>query len=80
MANIGTTEAASALADHFCPHLDAGREEGRRLVADALHAHFGVPLREARRRPTSSWPWRPSTNSRGTSMAKTTRREHDNRG
>ena len=49
MAAIGTTEAATALADHFGAQLEAGRAEGRRLMADALHQHFGIAIREARR-------------------------------
>ena len=49
MADIGTTEAANALADYFGAHLEAGRDEGRRLMADALHEQLGISTREARR-------------------------------
>jgi len=49
MAEIGTTEAAAFLADHFGAHLETSRDEGRRLMADALQAHFDLSRREARR-------------------------------
>jgi hypothetical protein len=49
MADIGTTEAANALADYFGTHLETGHDEGRRLMADALHEQFGISTREARR-------------------------------
>jgi len=48
MAALGTTKAATALTDHFGAHLEAGREEGRTLMADALHTHFSISMREAR--------------------------------
>jgi len=49
MATIGTTEAATVLADHFGARLEAGRDEGRRLMRDALHQHFGISKPDARR-------------------------------
>ena len=49
MAAIGTTEAATALANHFGARLESGRDEGRNLMVDALHRQFGIATREARR-------------------------------
>ena len=49
MAEIGTVEAANALADYFGPHLEAAHDEGRDLMADALHEQFGISNREAKR-------------------------------
>ncbi len=46
---IGLGEAAQALMDQFGPRLEAGRNEGRRLMAGALHERFGIASREARR-------------------------------
>jgi hypothetical protein len=46
---IGLSEAAQTLADHFGSQLETGRDEGRRLMASALHERFGIANREARR-------------------------------
>lgn len=48
MAAISTTEAASALADHFGAQLASDRDEGRRLMEDALRRRFGIASRDAR--------------------------------
>lgn len=45
---IEMTAAAGALADHFGARLEVERAEGRRLMADALHQQFAIPIREAR--------------------------------
>lgn len=47
MAEIGTAEAASALTNQFGAQLEAGHDEGRNLMADALHKQFGISIRAA---------------------------------
>ena len=41
-ATIGLPEAAAALDNHFGTRLDAGHEEGRGLMTDALCDQFGI--------------------------------------
>ncbi len=49
MAEIGTTEAATALADYFGAQLNVGHDEGRQMMADALHQQFDISRYDARR-------------------------------
>jgi hypothetical protein len=49
MSDLQLTEIAKALVDHFGPQLAAERDEGRRLMADALHERLGIPKRESTR-------------------------------
>ncbi len=49
MATIALTEAAAVLAEQFGSRLEAGRDEGRRLMATALHERLGISTREATR-------------------------------
>jgi hypothetical protein len=49
MENIQLTEMAGVLADHFGSQLEASRDEGRRLMAAALHERFSMPTSEATR-------------------------------
>ena len=48
-ATISLAQAAAALHDLFDVRLDASKEEGRRLLADALQKQFHIPGREARK-------------------------------
>lgn len=45
---IGLTEACRALEEHFGSRLEANRNEGIRLMADALRDRFNIPIAEAR--------------------------------
>ena len=49
MAELQLTEVAKTLADHFGARLEADRDEGRRLMAAALHQDLGISTREATR-------------------------------
>jgi hypothetical protein len=46
---VSLAEAAAALHDHFGPRLEAGRDDGRGLMADALRDRFGISGRAARK-------------------------------
>ena len=48
-ATISLADAASALHDLFDVRLDANKDEGRRLMADALQKQFHISGREARK-------------------------------
>ena len=48
-ATISLTEAAAALHDLFDVRLEASKDEGRRLMADALQKQFRISGREARK-------------------------------
>jgi len=43
------TKIAGTLVDHFGAQLAADRDEGRRLMAAALHERLGISTKEARR-------------------------------
>jgi len=49
MSDPQLTEIAAALVDHFGSQLEADRDEGRRLMAAALHERLGIPANEATR-------------------------------
>lgn len=36
------------LTNHFGPQLEASREDGRDMMADALHERFDLPIADAR--------------------------------
>ena len=44
---IGLSEAAAALREHFGSRLEAGHDEGMRLMRDALQERLGVSRRDA---------------------------------
>ena len=46
---MSLVEAESALQDQFGPRLDANRDDGRRIMADALRDRFGLSSRDARK-------------------------------
>ena len=46
---VGIAEAAAALEDHFGNRLEVERDEGRRLMAEALQARFGIARPAARK-------------------------------
>ena len=48
-ATISLAEAAAALHDLFDVRLEAGKDEGRRLMADALQKQLRISGREARK-------------------------------
>src|SRR4051812_24340848 len=48
-ATISLAEAAAALHDLFDVRLEASKDEGRRVMADALQKQFRIPGREARK-------------------------------
>lgn len=48
--SVGLTQVAAALKDHFGPRLVAGREEGRRMMVEALAERLGLPEGEAGQR------------------------------
>jgi hypothetical protein len=48
-ATVSLGEAAAALHDHFGARLEADRNEGRRLMADALQKQFSISGREAKK-------------------------------
>ncbi len=45
----GLMEATAALRDHFGPRLDAGHDEGLRLMRDALQERLGLSRHDADR-------------------------------
>jgi HD superfamily phosphodiesterase len=48
-ATISLAEAAAALHDMFDVRLDASKDEGHRILANALQKHFSISGREARK-------------------------------
>jgi len=49
MSDPQLTEIAGALVDYFGSQFEAERDEGRRLMAAALHERLGIPTSEATR-------------------------------
>ena len=49
MADIQLTRAAQALRDHFGERVPGARDEGRRILAEALEIELGMSADEARR-------------------------------
>ena len=45
---IGLTEACGALEEYFGSRLEASRDEGLHLMADALRERFGISIAAAR--------------------------------
>ena len=45
----GLSEATAALRDHFGPQLQAGHDEGLRLMRDALQERLGISRHDADR-------------------------------
>ena len=48
-STIGATEAVAALRDHFGEQLQAGHDEGLRLMRDALQERLGASRHDADR-------------------------------
>src|SRR5947209_9733324 len=46
---VSPTKAVAALQDYFGPRLEAGHDDGLRLMADALREELSISPREARK-------------------------------